>query len=45
VTFEKEINLNADRKRFWLDSLDGIDSKVINESTSISLNYFNKGEI
>jgi hypothetical protein len=37
---EREIDLNADKKRLWLEELSSIDSKEINESTSISLNFF-----
>ena len=39
-TFEKEINLNADKKRFWLGEIESIDSKIMNESVPISMNYF-----
>ena len=39
-TFEKEVNLNADRKRFWLGEIESIDSKVMNESVPICMNYF-----
>ena len=44
-TFEREVNLNADRKRFWLGEIKSIDSKIMNESMPISLNYFEKEEI
>jgi hypothetical protein len=44
-TFEKEVNLNADRKRFWLGVIESIDSKTMNESMTISMNYFEKDEI
>ena len=37
--FEREVNLNADRKRFWLDNLTGINHET-NNSVPISLNYF-----
>ena len=40
----REVNLNADKKRFWLESLTGINQKI-NESLPISLNYFTKDEI
>ncbi len=38
-TFEREVNLNADRKRFWLENLTAINHET-NDSTPISLNYF-----
>ena len=41
----KEINLNADRKRFWLGKIASIDQKTMNESFPISLNHFKKAEI
>ncbi|MGH2613339.1 MAG: hypothetical protein ACRDFB_09885 [Rhabdochlamydiaceae bacterium] len=41
----KQVNLNADRKRLWLGNIESIDSKVMNESVPISLNYFAKEEI
>ena len=31
-TFEQEINLNADKKDFWLGEIDNIDSRIMNES-------------
>ena len=39
---EREINLNADRKRFWLGSIKSIDDRIMNESVSLSLNHFKK---
>ena len=36
------MNLNADKKRFWLGEIESIDSKIMNDSVSISLNYFLK---
>jgi len=39
---QREVNLNADRKRFWLDTIKSIDEKKMNESMPLSLNYFNK---
>ena len=42
---EREVNLNADRKRFWLGQIESIDSKIINESVPISLNQMLKEEI
>lgn len=44
-TFEKEVNLNADKKRFWLGEIESIDSRIMNESVSISLNYFEITEV
>ena len=41
----REINLNADRKRFWLGRIENIDSKNTNDSMPISMNYFEKDEI
>lgn len=43
--FEREINLNADRKRFWFGTIERIDSKHMNESMPVALNYFNKNQI
>lgn len=43
--FEREINLNTDRKRFWLGKITSIESKIMNESFPISLNYFAKLKI
>jgi len=37
----REVNLNADKKRFWLESLTGINHKM-NQSIPLSLNYFTK---
>ena len=41
----REINLNADRKRLWLGKIESIDSKIMNESVPISMNYFLNHEI
>jgi len=41
----REVNLNADRKRFWLGRLESIDSKLYNDSMPLSLNRFDKSEI
>jgi len=38
-TFVREVNLNADRKRFWLGNLSAINHGS-NDSMPISLNYF-----
>ena len=40
----REVNLNADKKRFWLESLTGINHKM-NQSLPLSLNYFTKDNI
>jgi len=37
--FVREVNLNADRKRFWLGNLTAINHET-NDSTPISLNHF-----
>ena len=37
--FVREVNLNADRKRFWLDNMTAINHET-NDSLPISLNYF-----
>jgi len=39
MRLEKEVNLNADKKRFWLGEIESIYSKVMNESVPISMNY------
>ncbi len=41
----REVNLNADRKRFWLGMIERIDSKTMNESVPISLSHFKKVNI
>lgn len=41
----REVNLNADRKRFWLSQVDSIDSRMMNESMPISMNHFMKENI
>jgi CRISPR/Cas system-associated protein Csm6 len=30
-TFEKEVNLNADKKRFWLGDIVSINSRIMND--------------
>lgn len=42
---EREVNLNADRKRFWLGSIKSIDDRIMNESMPLSLNHISKDEI
>lgn len=43
--YEREVNLNADRKRFWLGTIKSIDDRIMNESIPLSLNHFNKEQI
>lgn len=40
--FERELNFNADKKRIWLGEISNIDSRIMNESIPISMNYFLK---
>lgn len=42
---EREINLNADRKRFWLGRITSIDDRIMNDSVSLSLNHFEKKQM
>lgn len=42
---EREVNLNADRKRFWLGTIKSIDDRIMNESMPLSMNYFDKDMI
>ena len=37
---KKEVNLNADRKRFWLGEIKSIDSRIMNDSVPLLLKYF-----
>ena len=41
----REFNLNADRKRFWLGRIESMDNNMMNESTSLSLSYFEKNRL
>jgi len=43
--YEREVNLNADRKRLWLDKINSINEKIMNESIPLSLNHFSKEQI
>lgn len=43
--FEREVNLNADRKRLWLGMIERMDSHAMNESMPISLNHICKQNI
>ena len=38
--FEKEVNLNADKKRLWLGDIESIDSESMHDSVPILMNYF-----
>jgi len=42
--YEKQINLNADRKRMWMGQLDGINDKS-NGSVPLSFNHFTLNQI
>ncbi|NMJ86968.1 MAG: hypothetical protein EX285_03900 [Thaumarchaeota archaeon] len=44
-TKTKQVNLNADRKRYWFTRLESINEKVFCESLPISLNYFTQKHI
>ena len=39
------VDLDADRKRFWLGRLQSVNDKVCNDSIPLSLNYFDKAKI
>ena len=41
----KQFNLNGDRKRLWLGKIESIELKVRNESSPISMNFFEKDKI
>ncbi len=40
--FECEINLNADKKRLWFDQRSSIESKTMNVSMPLPLNFITK---
>ncbi|MCH7647037.1 MAG: DNA polymerase [Thaumarchaeota archaeon] len=42
---QREVNLNADRKRLWLGQINSITDKIMNESVALSLNFFQKEQI
>lgn len=42
---EREFNLNADKKRQWLDTLTSIEDKKMNVSVPLSLNHLLKSQI
>ena len=39
TTFERQVNLNADKKRLWFEKLRSIQEKKMINSMSINLNY------
>ena len=41
----RKVNLNADRKRFWLCRLESIGSEICNDSMPLSFNHFTKEQI
>jgi hypothetical protein len=41
----RQIDPNADNKRFWLGTITNIDDKICNDSIPFSMNYFKKEEI
>ena len=43
--FEREVSLNADRKRLWMNKILTLNTKTLNESIPISLNHFQKVNI
>lgn len=38
--YEREVNLNADQKRFWLGNIESLELKKMNNSVPISMRYF-----
>jgi len=42
--YEKQVNLNADRKRMWMGELDGINNKS-NKSIPLSFNHFTRSDL
>jgi len=42
---EREMNLNADRKRFWAKRLTSIDNNMMNISAPLPLDLIAKNEI
>jgi len=42
---EREVNLNADRKRMWFKDLKNVNDKNMIDSMPISLNYIEKNSI
>ncbi|AFS80673.1 type B DNA polymerase [Candidatus Nitrosopumilus koreensis AR1] len=43
--YVREVNLNADRKRLWLNQIQSVDSRTKNDSVPISLSHFYKETI
>lgn len=41
----KHVNLNVDRKRFWLGRLESIEGRLCNDSVPISLSHFSKDAV
>jgi len=41
-TNQSSNQINTDKKRFWLGKIQSIDSKILNESTHVSINHFKK---
>lgn len=41
---EREVNLNADRKRLWLGKIIALD-ELFDDSVPLSVNYFDKSDI
>ena len=39
-SLEREVNLNADKKRLWLENIESLELKKMNDSVPISMNYF-----
>jgi len=39
TTFERQVNLNADKKRLWFEKLRSIQEKKMIDSMAINLNY------
>ena len=44
-TKSKQVNLNADRKRYWFTRLESINEKVFCDSLPLSLDYFTQNGI
>ena len=42
--FEREVNLNADKKRLWLEKIENLEVNKINQSVPISMNYFKNNQ-
>ena len=44
-TESRDVNLNADRKRFWFTRLESISEKAFCDSLPLSLDYFSQNVI